>query len=81
MNVAPKVCVADVTHVVSRLISSRTELLRSLNLFPFSPWSRAVQTSAQASPSLTQSARLTNLSWVHFSLPSINKNPEAYSDR
>ena len=73
---ALKVCVTDGTHVVSRLIASRTELLRSSNLFPFSPWSRAVQTSAQTSPSSTQSARLINLSWVHFSLPSINKNPE-----
>jgi len=70
------VCVADATHVVSRLIAPRTELLRSLNLFSFSPWSRAVQTSAQASPSSTQSARLINLSWVHFSPQSINKKPE-----
>ena len=62
---APKVRVADITHVASWLIASRTELLRSSNLFPFSSWSRAVQMSAQASPSSTQSARLINLSWVH----------------
>ena len=70
---APKVRVADITHVASWLIASRTELLRSSNLFPFSSWSRAVQMSAQASPSSTQSARLINLSWVHFRLQSVNK--------
>jgi len=45
--------IAGVTHVVSCLIASHTELLRSFNLFPSSPRSRAVQTSAQASPSST----------------------------
>jgi len=44
---------AGITHVVSFLIASHTELLRSFNLFPFSPRSRVVQTSAQASPSST----------------------------
>jgi len=82
VNVAPKVCVADVAHFVSRLIASRTELSRSFNLFPFSPWSRAVQTSAQASPSSTQSSRLINLSWVHFRLQLVNKNrEETHSNR
>lgn len=48
-----KVLVTDVTHVVSCLIASRTELLTSSSLFPLNPRSRAVQTSAQASPSST----------------------------
>ena len=47
---------AGLTHVVSCLIASLTGSLRSFNNLPFNPRLRAVQTSAHASPSSTQSA-------------------------
>jgi hypothetical protein len=49
---------AGLTHAVNWLIAPHTELLRSFNNFPFNPRLRAVQTSAQASPSSTQSSSL-----------------------
>jgi hypothetical protein len=53
VNEVFKLYIAAVTHAVSWLIASHTELLRSLNRFLFNPRSSAVQTSAQASPSST----------------------------
>ena len=49
---------AGLTHVFSCSIASRVELLRSFNSFPSNPRLRAVQTSAQASPSSAQSVSL-----------------------
>jgi hypothetical protein len=46
------------THVVNWLTASHTESLRSFNNFPFNPRLSAVQTSAQARPSSTQSSSL-----------------------
>jgi hypothetical protein len=45
-----KLRTAGLTHVVNWLIASHTDRLRSSNLFPFVPRSRAVQISAQFSP-------------------------------
>jgi len=42
-----------VTHVLNWSVASNTVSLISLNFFPFSPLSRAMQTSAHASPSST----------------------------
>ena len=53
MGCFKKVHVTGATHVVNCLIASHAELLKLFNLFPFRPRSRAVQTSAQASPSST----------------------------
>lgn len=72
-------CVTDGTHVVSWLIVLRTMSLRSFNLFPPSPLSRAVQTSAQASQSSTYSTWSIIASWVHLSLQPVNKKPEGNS--
>jgi hypothetical protein len=48
-----EVFVIRYTHVVNWFIASRTDWLRSSNSFPFVPWSRARQMSAQFSTSST----------------------------
>jgi hypothetical protein len=61
------------THVVNWLIASHTESLRSFNNFPFNPRLSAVQTSAQARPSSTQSSSLVIDSCIRYiSLQPIN---------
>ena len=50
---ARKCNIAGPTHVVNWLIASHTDWLRSSSLLPFMPRSRALQMSAQNSPSST----------------------------
>ena len=53
MSESYTMCIADRTHAVSCSIASETERLSSSACLPFIPRSRALHTSAQASPRST----------------------------
>jgi hypothetical protein len=66
-----RLCITGLTHVISWFIASHTDWLRSPSFFPFIPRSRALQMSAQLSPSSTYSCSFAIESWIRVSLKPI----------